>query len=133
MFPPPLTPATVFLTTGYFGLTEEYFMGSHAVSEPAFTTETEQIRVEVEETLMNYGVNTSSVAMHLDTITGDVYATIDWRVDVQFVGDWMPAGQMSSFIVSLDSNVRALPGAAHSNSIWTEADPLTVVSVVGLY
>ena len=108
-------------------------MGSHVVSEPAFTDETEQIRQEVEATLMNYGVNTSSVALNLNTISGDVYATIDWRVDVQFVGDWLPASETSNFLVSLDANVRGLPGAAHSNSIWTETDPLTVVSVVGLY
>ena len=108
-------------------------MGSHVVSDPAFTTETEQIRAEVESTLMSYGVNTSSVAMNVNSITGDVYATIDWRVDVQYVGDWMPADQTAGFLVSLDANVRALPGPAHSNSIWTETDPLTVVSVVGLY
>jgi len=108
-------------------------MGSHVVSEPAFSTETEQIRQAVEETLMDHGVNTSSVALHLDTLTGDVYATINWRVDVQFVGDWMPASDTSNFVVSLDANVRALPNAAHASSIWTETNPLTVVSVVGLY
>ena len=108
-------------------------MGSHVISEPAFTDETEQIRDAVETTLMDYGVNTSSVAMNLHTITGDVYATIEWRVDVQFVGNWMPASQVSNFIVSLDANVRGLPGTAHANSIWTETDPLTVLSVVGLY
>ena len=103
------------------------------MSEPAFTTETEQARQEVETTLMDYGVNTSSVAMSIDTITGDITPTIDWRVDVQFVGDWMPDDQADSFLVSLDQKVRALPSSAHSNSIWTETDPLTVVSVVGLY
>ncbi len=108
-------------------------MGSHVVSEPAFTDETEEVRQAVETTLMNYGVNTSSVAMSVDSIAGDVYATIDWRVDVEYVGDWMPADQTSGFLVSLDANVRGLPGPAHANSIWTEADPLTVVSVVGLY
>ena len=108
-------------------------MGSHVISEPAFTDETAQIRDAVETTLMDYGVNTSSVAMSLNTITGDVYATIEWRVDVQFVGDWMPANQVTNFLVSLDANVRALPNAAHASSIWTETDPLTVVSVVGLY
>ena len=108
-------------------------MGSHVVSEPAFSAETEEVRQVVESTLMDYGVNTSSVAMNLHTITGDVYATIEWRVDVQFVGNWMPASQVSNFIVSLDANVRGLPGTAHANSIWTETDPLTVLSVVGLY
>ena len=71
--------------------------------------------------------------MSISSITGDVYATIEWRIDVEFIGDWMPAGQMSNFLVSLDAKVRALPGSAHSNSIWTETEPLTVVSVVGLY
>ena len=82
---------------------------------------------------MDYGVNTSSVAMSVNSVTGDVYATIDWRINVEFIGDWMPADQTAGFLVSLDANVRALPGPAHSNSIWTAADPLTVVSVVGLY
>ena len=114
-------------------MTEEYFQGSHVVSEPAFTDETEEVRQEVESTLMNYGVNTSSVAMIVSSLSGDVYVTIQWRVDVAYVGDWMPTEQFSSFIVSLDANVRALPTLAHSNSIWTQDDPLTVINVVGLY
>ena len=108
-------------------------MGSHVVSEPAFSAETEEVRQVVESTLMDYGVNTSSVAMSLDSITGDVYATIDWRIDVEFVGGWVPTDQTAGFLVSLDANVRGLPGPAHANSIWTEAHPLTVVNVVGLY
>ena len=108
-------------------------MGAHVISEPAFTDETEEIRQVVEATLMDYSVNTSSVAMSIDTITGDTSPTIDWRIDVEFVGDWMAPSALAGFLVSLDANVRALPGPAHSNSLWTETDPLTVVSVVGLY
>lgn len=108
-------------------------MGSHVISEPAFTDETEQIRQVVETTLMDYGVNTSSVAMSVDTVTGDVTPIIEWRVDVEYVGDWMLVEQTNPFLVSLDANVRALPGLAHANSIWTVYEPLTVVSRVGLY
>ena len=90
-------------------------------------------RQAVEETLMDHSVNTSSVAMSVSSITGDLVPTIVWRVDVQFIGDWMAPSAFANFVVSLDANIRGLPGPAHANSIWTAADPLVVLGVVGLY
>lgn len=82
---------------------------------------------------MDHGVNTSSVAMSVNSITGDLVPTIVWRVDVLFIGDWMAPSVFANFVVSLDVNIRGLPGSAHANSIWTSADQLTVLGVVGLY
>ena len=82
---------------------------------------------------MHYGVNTSSVAMTIESVTGDVLPILTWRVDVEYVGDWIPAAQKSAFVVDVNTNVRALPRAAHGNSVWQQGAPLEVSSVEGLY
>jgi len=87
----------------------------------------------VETTLMHYGVNTSSVAMTIESVTGDVLPTLTWRVDVEYVGDWLPAAQNSAFVVDVNTNVRALPRPSHGNSVWQQGAPLKVERVVGLY
>ena len=58
---------------------------------------------------------------------------LTWRIDVQFIGDWMAPSVIGNFAVDVGENIRAAPMAAHANSIWEAGDSLTVVSVVGLH
>jgi|TARA_B110000977_G_C10892337_1_gene421926 hypothetical protein len=126
-------PATVFRTSAWFGLQERYFRNGHVIAEPASSQETEEIRQAVEATLQNYSVNTTSVAMTFNGVSGSAVTDVLWRVDVSYIGDFIPAEQVDSFTASLDANVRAAPLSAHSNSAWSQSEPLTVLHVVGIH
>lgn len=85
----------------------------------------------MEATLMDYGVNTSHVSLTLQSVAGDLNTQIEWRVDVEYVGNWMQTGQ--AFLASLHTKIHAMTMSEHANSVWTQVSPLTVVKVIGIF
>ena len=119
---PPFEPGTAILTKSYFLIDEEYFQSSHIVGEPAFTTETTDIETSIKSTLLLQSLNVQTVAMSVVQIVSGTVQTIEWRVDVTYLGvpitiDFFPIG---SHLVNL--------GGVHQNSIWREHQGLTTVS-----
>lgn len=125
--PPPFAPGTPLLSTAHFSVTEHYFAGSHVEAEPDASTETAEITSSIGSTLMTHGLNVQTISATPTSIGTGYQQTIQWRVDVTFVGD--PILISPAFVVAMGNTIADL-GGPHANSIWENNEGLVTVSRV---
>jgi len=123
---PPPAPGAAILTTAYFSVKEEYFQGLHVTGEPAFTTETAELEASVLATLSAHGLNAQTVSMSVTDIGTGMQQTIQWRVEVAYLGD--PIAIDAMFVVSMGQGIASLADPVHLNSFWLPLEGLTTVS-----
>lgn len=114
------------MTTAYFSVKEEYFQGSHVTGEPAFATETAELEASVLGTLSAHGLNAQTVAMSIADVGTGMQQTIQWRVEVTYLGD--PIAIDAMFVVSMGQHIASLADPVHRNSMWLPFEGLTTVS-----
>jgi hypothetical protein len=122
---PPFAPGTAILTTAYFVVDEEYFQSSHVTDATASSAETAQLEASVKSTLVAQGLNAQTVSMKAMQIVPGMVQTVEWRVDVAYLGD--PIAIDAMFLVIMGSSIFGL-GGVHANSLWKEHTGLTTIS-----
>lgn len=115
------------LSTAHFSVTEHYFAGSHVEAEPDASTETAEITSSIGSTLMTHGLNVQTISATPTSIGTGYQQTIQWRVDVTFVGE--PILISPAFVVAMGNAIADL-GGPHANSIWENKEELVTVSRV---
>lgn len=113
------------LTTAYFVLDEEYYQSSHVTGEPAASAETAEIATSIKSTLIALGLNAQTVSMSVQGIETGMVQTVNWRVEVTYLGDPITINALS--VVVMANNIVGL-GGVHANSLWKEHTGLTKVS-----
>ena len=94
------------------------------VGEPAAATETAQIEARVKSALITDGLNVQTVSM-TPTIDPGFQQTINWRVDLTYLGD--PIVIDSMVVAAIGGQIMGL-GGVHLNSLWQEHGGLVTVS-----
>lgn len=94
--------------------------------DPAFATETAELEASVLATLSAHGLNAQSVSMSVEDVGTGMQQTIQWRVDVTYLGD--PIAIDAMFVVSMGQNIASLSDPVHRNSMWLPLEGLTTVS-----
>ncbi len=113
------------LTTAYFVVDEEYYQSSHVTGEPASSAETAELEASVKSTLVMLGLNAQTVSMRVQSIETGMVQTVNWRVDVTYLGNPITINSLS--VVIMANNIVGL-GGVHANSLWKEHTGLTKVS-----
>ena len=67
-----------------------------------------------------------TVSLSVVGVTTGFQQTIEWRVDVVYLGD--PIGIDSAFVVSMGQDIATLVNPVHLNSMWVPHEDLTTIS-----
>ena len=114
------------MTTAHFSVVEEYFVGSHVTGEPAATDETADLEASIKATLIAHGLSAQTVSLSVAGVTTGMQQTIEWRVDVVYLGDAISID--SAFVVSMGQDIATLSNPVHLNSMWVPHEDLTTDS-----
>jgi len=66
------------------------------------------------------------VSLSVTGVTTGFQQTIEWRVDVVYLGDTISID--SAFVVSMGQDIATLSNPVHLNSMWVPHEDLTTIS-----